>query len=308
MNKKFKTTDEFKTARTAIEYYYDFEYGADEEAIKKQVNRVINNNFKKKDKSETLHWGDLTKLQRDKLIFIYLKDYLLKHITNSDKKKRIENDINQYRKDALIHVSEFIELNDTMIELIWNGFENLNGKDKETIDQLYEDYVDKVNTFNEFNEKYSKYNHKIDVLDKEDWINWNMRNDGRQTRIYDQIMSKQSKKQEEFYNNEDNPYYREPDKIEYLNVVILTIVKVLKEKKIADIDLNLIHETLEFLYNCGYEDFDYFLQPQSKISELSDEEREKNEEYVKKYLEYKKKFDNLDFYKSYDKNTKYENI
>ena len=115
-------------------------------------------------------------------------------------------------------------------------------------------------------------------------------------------------KQEEFYNNEDNPYYREPDKIEYLNVVILTIVKVLKEKKIADIDLNLIHETLEFLYNCGYEDFDYFLQPQSKISELSDEEREKNEEYVKKYLEYKKKFDNLDFYKSYDKNTKYENI
>ena len=115
------------TSRKAIEYYYDFEYRADDVAINQKVRREINNNFKKRDKSGKLHWGDLTKLQRDKLIFIYLKDYLLKHITNSDKKKRIENDINQDRKDALIHVSEFIELNDTMIELIWNGFENLNG-------------------------------------------------------------------------------------------------------------------------------------------------------------------------------------
>lgn len=276
-----KTVDEFKTARKAIEYYYEFKYGADDKKIRKMVNRKMH------DKYGTGNWNDLSKLQKEELIFIELKDYLLAQIEDENKRKKVESENNGYNQKVLIELSKFIKKNDENIDLVWKKFENLYGKDEKTKNESYKDYV---NTLKE-------YNSDIVPIEKEEWIKLNSNEDGFQFRIYDQIMSETLEIQQETLDAENYSNDNENNKLSYYDIAIQTIVKVLKQNNIADIDLESIRETINILNNCSSTEDDFVFTNRAKYSDLSEEEQKNYEEYSAEYTFYKNKLDNLDFIK-----------
>lgn len=276
-----KTVDEFKTARKAIEYYYEFKYGADDKKIRKKVNRKMH------DKYGTGNWNDLSKLQKEELIFIELKDYLLAQIEDENKRKKVESENNGYNQKVLIELSKFIKKNDENIDLVWKKFENLYGKDEKTKNESYKDYV---NTLKE-------YNSDIVPIEKEEWIKLNSNDDGFRFRIYDQIMSETLEIQQETLDAENYSNDNENNKLSYYDIAIQTIVKVLKQNNIADIDLESIRETINILNNCSSTEDDFVFTNRAKYSDLSEEEQKNYEEYSAEYTFYKNKLDNLDFIK-----------
>lgn len=276
-----KTADEFKTSRKAIEYYYKFSYGRNDKKISKKVNRKMH------DKYGTGNWNDLSKLQKEELIFIELKDYLLAQIKDENKRKKVESENNGYNQKVLIELTKFIRKNDENIDLVWKKFENLYGKDEKTKNESYKDYV---NTLKE-------YNPDIVPIEKEEWIKLNSNEDGFQFRIYDQIMSETLEIQQETLDAENYSNDNENNKLSYYDIAIQTIVKVLKQNNIAYIDLESIRETINILNNCSSTEDDFVFTNRAKYSDLSEEEQKNYEEYSAKYTFYKSKLDNLDFIK-----------
>lgn len=276
-----KTADEFKTSRKAIEYYYKFSYGRNDKKISKKVNRKMH------DKYGTGNWNDLSKLQKEELIFIELKDYLLAQIKDENKRKKVESENNGYNQKVLIELTKFIRKNEENIDLVWKKFENLYGKDEKTKNESYKDYI---NTLKE-------YNPDIVPIEKEEWIKLNSNEDGFQFRIYDQIMSETLEIQQETLDAENYSNDNENNKLSYYDIAIQTIVKVLKQNNIADIDLESIRETINILNNCSSTEDDFVFTNRAKYSDLSEEEQKNYEEYSAKYTFYKSKLDNLDFIK-----------
>lgn len=276
-----KTVDEFKTARKAIEYYYEFKYERADIKIRKMVNRKMH------EKYGTGNWNDLSKLQKEELIFIYLKDYMLDQITPEDNQKKVESKINEYNEKRLIDTFKFIEKNDKDIDLVWKEFENLYGKDEKTKNKSYKDYV---NTLKE-------YNSNMVPIEKEEWIKLNSNENGDRFRLYDQIKDGEFEIQLSSMDSGNYSNDNEYDKILYYDTALETIVKVLKHNNIADIDLQSIRETINFLGNCSSTADDFVFTNRAKYSDLSEEEQKNYEEYSAKYTFYKSKLDNLDFIK-----------
>ena len=171
--------------------------------------------------------------------------------------------------------------------MVWKKFENLYGKDEKTKNESYKDYV---NTLKE-------YNPDIVPIEKEEWIKLNSNEDGFQFRIYDQIMSETLEIQQETLDAENYSNDNENNKLSYYDIAIQTIVKVLKQNNIADIDLESIRETINILNNCSSTEDDFVFTNRAKYSDLSEEEQKNYEEYSTEYTFYKNKLDNLDFIK-----------
>lgn len=239
-------------------------------------------------------WYDLS--EQEKRIFIYVKekDYMLNTVIpemNIAKKTEITDTINKVIEDSMIDKTDIIKTNSELL--------NKRFYDKEKYDACTDEKAKQKeirHDYKEFAEALKQLHPQIIVPTLEQWIKDNQKkplsiNDYE---LYPILNPNSETGKRKPYIQTDTDIPAPQQHVDHL--ILLTIVKILKECQIADIDVDKIEKCTSVIHNfleCPIHPMIFEYDPTLNMS------KEMQEEYItecKNYALYNSMCENLDFY------------
>ena len=202
------------------------------ENIRHYIRSIIATEFKGK------KWNELSRMEKDIIIYVKAKNYLLNFINDKKSKKEIELSINEKVKALLLDTkANILEHNKTISREPYFVEDDTNENKKEAFKRFKQDYFKQFGTETEI-----RFN---------DWAN-------NYSKIYKGKNASMSPFDLAYNANEmtddEVEYLVNPERIDSINntvniTILMTICKILEEKLNIIVDIEKIRECCTFIYD-----------------------------------------------------------
>ncbi len=277
---------------------YEIKWGYNDQkkrdATEKYLKRALEKSFPGR------KWGGLSEAEKELFIYIHIKKYMIEKCVLAGKQERISEKIKAHVSDVWLNAANAIYIEKTLRSRYFY--------DKPAFDAMADDNEKakaKEKAYKQFKEAMRAFSPDTPVPSLEEWAADNERTP-KNIKDYElrHILSHEAVEPEPV-KTESKASQADID-----HVLLMTIVKILREQKIADIDVGKIEKCLTFInafHECPIHPlmlrYDADLET-GKGGNLK-MTKEEQEEYIKRcqdYLYYMGMLDNLSFYEVPGKN------
>lgn len=237
---------------------------------KHTIRKYIRENLKKTFQGK--EWTELSELEKDRFIFIIIRDKMINNYMDKAKRYRLNRKIDKILNERLIRADIEIEKYNDMMSKIYDVYYKESDTD-----------IEKMEAYKQFCNDLSDVNKFISIPTYDEWVIG-------AKRIYDYVMDFTSQT-----HMESNSEYRPATQSQIDHVIIKMILKIISDKLNMCVNISKIDECLSFLNNFQVEDFEELLHEYNPKLNLTKDEQNSIIEENKKYMIYKKMLEDLDF-------------
>lgn len=292
--KKNEAQLDYKRIFSVYEIKWGYNKDKEKDTAQKYLKRTLEKQFPGR------KWNELSELEKELFIYFYITDYMIKKCVPANKQERIKEKIEAHVSGVYLNAANAIYREKTLRSRYFY--------DKPAFDAIADDNEKakaKKDAYKQFTKALQKVSPDTPVPSLEEWATDN-EEAPKNIKDYElrHILSHEAV--------EPEPIKTEPkaSQADIDHVLLMTIVKILREQKIADIDVEKIEKCLTFInafHECPIHPlmlrYDADLET-GKGGNLK-MTKEEQEEYIKRcqdYLYYMGMLDNLSFYEVPGKN------
>ena len=273
---------------------------------KHKLRKYIRENLKREFPEK--EWSELSTLEKDRFVYITIRENMTKDMDES-KRNRIIRKIDGMLNKTLFHADTELEKHNAKVskafEIYYNDFDTDDEKKK---------------AYEWFCRDLKAYNEAIPIPNFDEWVEENKlalkkSNPSHSKRIFDYYMDFENEQYKKFHSEYRPATQSQIDSVilkiilKKLNTIHNVILKTILYNTKIDVDkdklnalnINLdedkIYECISFLNNYEPEPFDEHLREHNSELDLTEDEQNAIIENGRKYMVYKKMFEDLNFLK-----------